>query len=73
MEDQVGELLKPTVPDFDTEHSCAEFLMLGDGDMHRLQPAIAHLAKHFFRPDGILQAVNAVREDPFGLRANVAQ
>ena len=57
VKDQVGILFEPAVPAFDIEDRFAEILVIGDGDMHRVHAALAHLAKDLFGPIGILQAV----------------
>jgi len=60
LKDQVGEGVEPAVPRFDIQHRFAEGLVIGDGDMHRVHPARAHLAKDFLGPVGILQTVDKI-------------
>ena len=56
--DQVGVLLEPAVPLLEVQHRLAEILVIGDGHMHRVHAALAHLAKDLFRPVGVLQVVD---------------
>ena len=61
LEDKVGEPFEPAVPAFDLQDRLTEGLVIGDGDMDRVNPARAHLAKDPFRPVGILQPVDQGR------------
>ena len=60
VKDQVGILLEPAVPAFHVQHGFTKGLVIGDGDMHRVHPALAHLAEDLFRPVGILQCVDPI-------------
>ena len=59
MKDQLGEAFKPAVPLFDIEDGLSEHLVISNGDMHRIEAAIAHLAEYLLRPIGVLQTVDA--------------
>ena len=60
LHDQIRVLLEPAVPLFEVQNRLAEGLVIGNGDMDRVHVALAQLAKDFFRPVGILQAVDTV-------------
>ena len=59
LKDQVGEAFEPAIPAFDIQHRLAKSLVIGDGHMHRIDTARAHLAENLLRPVGILQRVDA--------------
>ena len=58
LKDQLWTSFEPAVPGFDIRHHLAKILVIGDGDMHRIDPAFAHLPENLLRPVTILQAVN---------------
>ena len=61
LEDQAGKAFEPEVPGFQVGDHLAKILVVGDGDMHRVDTAAAQLAEHLFRPVGILQVVDQGR------------
>ncbi len=58
---QIAELFKPPVPLTQVADQFWHRLVIGDGYMHRIHAAFAHLAKHFFREVGVLQPIDQVR------------
>ncbi len=58
LEDQVGKALEPAVPRHDVRDRFTEGLMIGDGDMQRIDAALAQLAEDSFRPIVILQPID---------------
>ena len=60
VEDEVGVLFEAAVPRLDVQDGFVEILVVGDGDMNRVDAALAHLAEDLLGPVGVLQAVDAV-------------
>ena len=60
LNDQIGIALEPAVPLLHVQDRLAKGFVIGDGHMHRIDTALAHLAKDGLRPIGVLQAVDAM-------------
>ena len=58
LENQLGKPFKPAVPRLNIGDSLTEILVIGDGDMHRIDAALTHLPEDLFRPVAILKTVD---------------
>ena len=52
-------ILKTPVPVREVGGRLPEILVVADGDMHRVQPTLSHLAENLARPVAVLKTVDS--------------
>jgi hypothetical protein len=71
--DQVREAFEMAVPGLDIGDRLAEHLVVGDGDMDGVHPALPHLAEDLFRPVRVLKPIDDHARDRCAARASLQE